>query len=119
MHRPAALFALCLGAAPAAAIEARVHFTCAIAQSCRVGEACLYAHTSFTMVLDGDHLAVILGGATATARYNPELRTAAFQADETVYQMRFTGDGTGVLFATRDGQAFEESQVLWLNCESP
>lgn len=120
MHRPAALAAaLLVCAAPASAIDGPVHFTCDLTQSCRVGEACLYADTSFTMVLEEDErLSIILEGATSQARYDTGLRTAAFRANDTVYQLRFTGADTGVVFATQDGQSFEQSQVFWLTCES-
>ena len=118
MHRPAALLAAFFAASPAVAVDARAHYTCSFAQSCRVGEACLYADTSFTMVLEGEELSVILDGDTARARYDPGLRSAAFRAGDTVYQLRFTADGSGVVFATHDGQAFEDSRALWLTCES-
>ena len=115
--KPCLLIALALGlATPALAEGQRDAYDCEGLQTCRPGQPCTEGGSAFALAFLGGGLEVSMNGATLHPAYYGDLRSAAWRSGGSVYQMRFTGDGGGILTVTPEVGDFTQARVEWLHC---
>lgn len=112
----AMLLAFGLLGAPALAEGQRDGYECSGLQSCTPGTACTDGGSGFLLAFLGGGIEVRINGETLHPVYDGDLRTAAWRSQGAVYQMRLTGDGSGVLTVTPEVGDFTQSRTEWLHC---
>lgn len=92
-------------------------YECGVLQACDPGQPCRTDDgTVIDLVFEGQDLTVTYGGQPLTARFDPQFRSAVWQLGDVVMQMRFVGDGSGVILVSPAiGDAWQ-SQVQIFHC---
>ncbi|WP_146195177.1 hypothetical protein [Pararhodobacter marinus] len=108
--------AAALSVLPALAESQRDAFDCAVLQSCAPGGACTESALAFELAFLGGGIELSMDGQLHAPVYDGDLRSAAWRHDGTIYQLRFTGDGAGVLTVTPETGDFTQARLEWLHC---
>ncbi|MCB1389084.1 MAG: hypothetical protein KDK12_08105 [Rhodobacteraceae bacterium] len=114
--RTLALLACLSLATPALAGEVREEFECSFLQRCDVGQACTEDATAFSLAFVNEGIDITFDGTPLVVDYDADLRTAAFRWGAEVMQLRFNGDGGGVVVVTPEFGSFDETRVMWMHC---
>ena len=111
------LLLLCaLAASPALAEGQRDDFDCTALRTCPFGAACTEGGVDFGLTFLGGGIEVMMGGAVLHPAYDGTLRTAAWASGGQAYQLRFTGDGAGILTSSVEDGAPDASALAILHC---
>ena len=105
-----------IAAAPALAEGQRDDFTCATLSTCTMGGDCTEGGESFGLAFLGGGIEVAMNDETLTPVYDGTLRTAAWSSAGRVWQIRFTGDGAGVMMASDEAGAPEAATLMTIHC---
>jgi hypothetical protein len=111
-----ALLAALSVAGPALAGETREAYDCGFLQRCDVGQACTPDETSFSLAFVNEGIDITFDGTPLVVDYDSDLRTAAFRWGSEVMQLRFNGDGGGIVVVTPEFGSFGDTRVMWMHC---
>ena len=103
-----------LAQAPSKEIE---RYDCAVLQACDPGQPCRTDDgTAMDLVFDGQDLSVTYGGQPVVTQFDAQFRSAVWQLGDVVMQMRFVGDGSGVILVSPAIGDVWLSQVQIFHC---
>ena len=102
--------------APALAESQRDGFTCAVLRTCDLHGTCTEGGEGFDLAFLGGGLEVAMNGDHLSPAYDGVLQTAAWESAGRVYQLRFTGDGAGLLTASPVEGSAEEATLMTIHC---
>lgn len=91
--------------------ECQVMLACDISQPCRDDDG-----TVIDLAFSGTSLTVTYGGQPLDADFDPRFRSAIWLLGDVVMQMRFVGDGSGVITVTPEAGEVERTQVQLFHC---
>lgn len=92
-------------------------YDCAVLQACDPGQPCRTDDgTVMDLVFEGQDLTVTYGGQPVAARFDPQFRSAVWELGDVVMQMRFVGDGSGVILISPAMGDVWLSQVQIFHC---
>ncbi|PTX02722.1 hypothetical protein [Pararhodobacter aggregans] len=103
-------------ATPALAESQRDGFTCAVLRSCDLQGTCTEGGEGFDLAFLGGGLEVAMNGDHLSPVYDGVLQTAAWESAGRIYQLRFTGDGAGLLTASPVEGSADEAALMTIHC---
>lgn len=103
-------------ATPALAESQRDGFTCAVLRSCDLQGTCTEGGEGFDLAFLGGGLEVAMNGDHLSPVYDGVLQTAAWESAGRIYQLRFTGDGAGLLTASPASGSADEAALMTIHC---
>ena len=106
-----------LSAQPLWAEETAERYSCSVMQACDIGQPCRDDDgTLFELTFAHGGLEVVYGGQPLAAVFDPAFRAASWIWGDVVMQMRFVGDGSGVITVTPVAGEVERTQVQMFHC---
>lgn len=92
-------------------------YDCTVMRLCDLGQPCRdVADTRLSLVIDTGDLTVTYEGQTLRTGFDPRLRQANWRLGDRVMQMRFVGDGSGVILTTPESGDVDLAQVQVFQC---
>lgn len=108
---------LSLFAVPALAADPIERYQCGVTLSCDIGQPCRDDDgTVLDLAFVEGGLEVIYGGQPLRAKFDIALRIATWRLGDVVMQLRFVGDGSGVITVTPEAGEVERTQVQVFQC---
>lgn len=108
---------LLLAASPLWAEEPPERYECSVMLACDIGQPCRDDDgTLFELTFARQGLEVVYGGQPLEAVFDPAFRAASWVWGDVVMQMRFVGDGSGVITVTPEAGEVERTQVQVFHC---
>ena len=116
--RPALLLPLLIAPALAGAqTKNEERYDCAVLQACDLGQPCRNDDgTVMDLVFDDQGLTVTYGGQPIRTDFDTLFRQASWRLGDVVMQMRFVGDGSGVILISPEAGDVTLSQVQVFHC---
>lgn len=108
---------LTLLAGPLLAKDPAERYECSVTLACDIGQPCRDDDgTVIDLAFDENALQVTYGGQPLAAEFDPRFRSAIWLLGDVVMQMRFVGDGSGVITVTPEAGEVERTQVQVFHC---